>query len=185
MSRRLSDISVISAPLDQGPHEVQSQLVPKFSHAFFLSTHLWVFAKHLINLCQIHHFWQKFAFFENSVIVKVAFFVISFEFCSNLSCYILPKFAIFAKIKTCKRWEAAHLHRRETFETFYILHHWGDFFQGSYSWKFERWYRFYIADQDTARYNLCSAMENCVSWAEPLKLLTDNLFSSRVFLLNL
>ena len=32
--------SVISAPLDQGPHEVQSQLVPKFSHAFFLSTHL-------------------------------------------------------------------------------------------------------------------------------------------------
>ena len=90
--------SVISAPLDQGPHEVQSQLVPKFSHAFFLSTHLWVFAKHLINLCQIHHFWQKFAFFEKSVIVKVAFFVISFEFCSNLSCYILPKFAIFSNI---------------------------------------------------------------------------------------
>ena len=77
-------------------HEVrfQSQLVLKFSHAFFLSTHLWVFAKHLINLCQIHHFWQKFAFFEKSVIVTVAFFVISFEFCPNLSCYILPKFAI-------------------------------------------------------------------------------------------
>ena len=89
--------SVISAPLDEGPHEVQFQLVLKFSHAFFLLTHLWVFAKHLINLCQIHHFWQKFAFFEKSVIVKVAFFVISFEFCSNHSC-IIPKFAIFAKI---------------------------------------------------------------------------------------
>ena len=89
------------------------------------------------------------------------------------------------KVKTCKRWQVAHLHRRETFETFYILLHWGDLFQGSYSLKFERWYRFYIADQDTARYSLCSARENCVSGAEPLKCLTDNLFSSRVFLLNL
>ena len=89
------------------------------------------------------------------------------------------------KVKTFKRWQAAYLHRRETFETFYILLHWGDLFQGSYSLKFERWYRFYIADQDTARYSLCSARENCVSWAEPLKCSTDNLFSSRVFLLNL
>ena len=88
--------SVISAPLDQGPHEVQFQLVPKFSHAFFLSTHFWVFAKHLINFCKIHHFWQKFAFFEKSVIAKVTFFAVSFEFCSNFSC-ILPKFAIFGK----------------------------------------------------------------------------------------
>ena len=91
----------------------------------------------------------------------------------------------FSKEKTCKRWQAAHLHRRETFETFYILLHWGDFFQGSYSLKFERWYRFYIADQDTARYSLCSARENCVSGAEPLKCSTDNLFSSRVLLLTL
>ena len=89
------------------------------------------------------------------------------------------------KVKTFKRWQAAYLHRRETFETFYILLHWGDLFQGSYSLKFELWYRFYIADQDTARYSLCSARENCVSWAEPLKCSTDNLFSSRVFLLNL
>ena len=63
------------------------------------------------------------------------------------------------RVKTCKRWQAAHLHQRETFETFYILLHWGDLFQGSYSLKFERWYRFYIADQDTARYSLCSARE--------------------------
>ena len=84
--------SVISAALDQGPYEVQFQMVPEFSHAFFLSTNVLVFAKHLINFCQIHHFWQKFAFCENSVIVKVAFIVLSFEFCSNLSC-ILPKFA--------------------------------------------------------------------------------------------
>ena len=66
------------------------------------------------------------------------------------------------KVKTCRRWLAAHLHRRETFETFYILCHWGDFFQGSYSLKFERWYRFYIADKDTVPYSLCSARENCV-----------------------
>ena len=45
-----------------------------------LSTHLWVFA-----------------FFENSVIVKVVFFLISFEYCSNFS-FILPKFVIFARI---------------------------------------------------------------------------------------
>ena len=44
------------------------------------------------------------------------------------------------KVKTFKRWQAAYLHRRETFETFYILLHWGDLFQGSYSLKFERWY---------------------------------------------
>ena len=81
--------------------------------------------------------------------------------------------------KTSKRWQAAHLHLRETFETFYILLIYC-FFQGSSILKFERWYRFYIADQDTARYSLCSARENCVSWAEPLKCSTDNLFSSRV-----
>ena len=72
-------------------------MVPKFSHAFFLSTNLWLLAKHLLNFCQIHHFWQKFAFFRKSVIVKEAFIVLSFEFCSNFSC-ILPKFTIFAKI---------------------------------------------------------------------------------------
>ena len=105
--------SVISAPLDQGPHEVQFQMVPKFSHAFFLSTNLWLLAKHLINLCQIHHFWQTFAFFEKSVIVKEAFIVLSFEFCSNFSC-ILPKFAIFAKIcyprKICNYQQAIFRH---------------------------------------------------------------------------
>ena len=41
------------------------------------------------------------------------------------------------KVKTCKRWQAAHLHRRETFETFYILLHWGDLFQGIL--QFEIW----------------------------------------------
>ena len=44
---------------------------------------------------------------------------------------------------------------------------------------------FCIVDQDTARYSLCSARENCVNWAEPLKCTADNLFSWRVFLLNL
>ena len=43
---------------------------------------------------------------------------------------------------------------------------------------------FYIADQDTAWYSSCSAGENCVSWTEPLKCTTDNLFSLRVLLLN-
>ena len=32
--------SVISGPLDQEPHEVQFQMVSKFSHAFVYSTHL-------------------------------------------------------------------------------------------------------------------------------------------------
>ena len=58
----------------------------------------------------------------------------------------------------------------------------GDLFQGSYSLKFEPWYSLYIADQDTARYSLCSAREYCVSWAEPLKCTTDYLFSSRVLI---
>ena len=39
----------------------------------------------------------KICLFRNSVIVKVALFVIWFEFCSDLSC-ILPKFVTFAKI---------------------------------------------------------------------------------------
>ena len=113
--------SVISAPLDQELHEVQSQLVPKFSHAFFLSTHLWVFAKHLINLCQIHHCWQKFAFFEKSVIVKVAFLLSHLNsvqtfhviFFPNLP--FSPKFAILVKISNYQQaifrhliWQAIH-----------------------------------------------------------------------------
>ena len=64
-----------------------------------------------------------------------------------------------SKSKTCKRWQAAHLHRRESFENLFhiaplrrtshsLL---GELFQGSYSLKFEPWYSFYIADQDTAR----------------------------------
>ena len=39
--------------------------------------------------------------------------------------------------------------------------------ENSFSLKFELWYSFYIADQETARYSLYSAGENCVSWAEP------------------
>ena len=39
------------------------------------------------------------------------------------------------KVKTCKRWQAAHLHRHDTFETFYILLHWGDLFQGILKFK--------------------------------------------------
>ena len=42
-------------------------------------------------------FLAKICLFKKSVIVKVAFILLSFEFCSNLLC-ILPKFAIFAKI---------------------------------------------------------------------------------------
>ena len=107
--------SVISAPLDQGPLEVQSQLVPTFSHAFFLSTHLWVFAKHLISPFQIHHFWLKFAFFENSVIVKVALFVISFKILfepftySSQICNFLPKFAILVKISNYQQTVFRHV----------------------------------------------------------------------------
>ena len=37
----------------------------------------------------------------------------------------------------------------------------------------------------TARFKICLAGDICVSWAEPLKCTTHNLFSSRVFLLNL
>ena len=37
----------------------------------------------------------------------------------------------------------------------------------------------------TARFKICPAGEICVTWAEPLKCTTRNLFSSRVFLLNL
>ena len=78
------------------------------------------FAKHLISLCQIHHFKQKFAFFEKLAIVKVAFTVLSFEFCSNLSCIlpkfaISPRFAILIKISNCQQtifryviWQAIH-----------------------------------------------------------------------------
>ena len=69
-------------------------------------------------------------------------------------------------------------------KAFYILLQWGELFQGSYTSKSEWWYSFCIADQDTARYSLCSAGWNCLSRAEHLKCITDNLFSSRVFLLN-
>ena len=81
----------------------------------------------------------------------------------------------YLKVKPCKRWKAAHLHRRETFENLFHIE----------KNSFRDLYSFYIAHQDTARYSFCSARENCVSWAEPLKCTTDNLFSSRVFLLNL
>ena len=70
-------------------------------------------------------------------------------------------------------------------KTFFILLHWEELFQGSYSLKLEPWYSLYIANQDMTWYSLCSARENWVSWAEPLKFTTDNLSSSRVFLLNL
>ena len=48
---------------------------------------------------------------------------------------------------------------------------------------FERWYSFFhIADQDTARYSLCSARENnCVSWAEPLGSFVYTVYSIFVF----
>ena len=53
-------------------------------------------------------------------------------------------------------------------ETFYILLQWGELFQRFCTFKFEPWYSFYTADQDMARYSLCSAGENiCASWAEP------------------
>ena len=77
-------------------------------------------------------------------------------------------------------------HRYETFEKlyFYILIslQWGELFQGFYSQKIERWflsvsgahdsvsinpYSFFVADQDTARYSICSAQEKCVSLTEP------------------
>lgn len=66
--------SVISVPLDLWLHEVQFQLVPKFSQVFFVSTHLGVFAKHLINFCPVHHFLAKLANFEKSPFVKIASF---------------------------------------------------------------------------------------------------------------
>ena len=36
-------------------------------------------------------------------------------------------------------------------KTFFVLLHWEELFQGSYSLKSERWYSFYIPDQDAAR----------------------------------
>ena len=46
--------SVISAPLDQGPLEVQSQLVPSFSHAFSVLQLIYEF---LLNI------WSAFVIF--------------------------------------------------------------------------------------------------------------------------
>ena len=67
-------------------------------------------------------------------------------------------------------------------KTFYILLQWGELFQGFYTLEIERWYGFYVADQDKARYSLCSAGEKCVSFAAPYA--TNRLFSTRLFLFN-
>ena len=75
-------------------------------------------------------------------------------------------------VKTCKGWEATHLHRRETFENLFTCcsSEENSFRDFKKFFKFEWWYNFHVADQNTALYSLCSA---------------DNLFSSRAFLLNL
>ena len=69
-------------------------------------------------------------------------------------------------------------------KTFYILIllHWGIIFQGFYTRKIERWFlsvsgthdsvsinkhSFFVPDQDTARYSICSAQEKSVSLTEP------------------
>ena len=67
-------------------------------------------------------------------------------------------------------------HWCETCENFYILIllQWGELFwdftlkkldDDVYQYKYI--YSFYVADQDTARYNFCSVQEKCVSLAEP------------------
>ena len=59
---------------------------------------------------------------------------------------------------------------------------WGELFQGFYTQKIERWFlsvswahdsvsinihSFFVVDQDTASYSICSAEQKCVSLTEP------------------
>ena len=82
----------------------------------------------------------------------------------------------------CSRVDRPHIFTGvKPLKTFYILLHWGELFQGSYSLKFVPWYSLYIADQDTARYSLCSATENCVSWAEPFFYVQQTICSVRAY----
>ena len=90
------------------------------------------------------------------------------------------------KVKISRR-DRPHIsasNRCEPLKTFYILIllHWGVLFQGFYTQKIERWFlsvsgahdsvsinihSFFVPDQDTARYSICSAQEKCVSLTEP------------------
>ena len=69
----------------------------------------------------------------------------------------------------------------ETFENLLLLH-WRELFQGFYTQKIEQWFlsvsgahdsvsinihSFFVADQDTAWYSICSAQEKSVSLTEP------------------
>ena len=57
-----------------------------------------------------------------------------------------------SNVKTCKRWQAAHLQRRETFQNLLHIAPVRRTLSGqSCILKFERWYSFYLADQDTAQ----------------------------------
>ena len=92
-----------------------------------------------------------------------------------------PHVASQTRVKTCKRWQAAHLHRRETFENLFHIALLRRTLSGILQFKCEPWYSFDIADQDTARYSLCSARENCVSWAEPFKCQQQTIYSVRAY----
>ena len=95
-----------------------------------------------------------------------------------------PHVASRTRVKTCKKWQAAHLHRRETFENLFHIASSRRTLSGILQFKFEPWYSFYIADHDTAQYSLCPARQNCgqncVSWTEPFKCTTDNIQFTRI-----
>ena len=66
-----------------------------------------------------------------------------------------PHVASRTRVKTYKRWQAAHLYRRETaFENLFHIAPLRRTRSGILQFKFKPWYSFYIADQDTARYSL-------------------------------
>ena len=107
---------------------------------------------------------------------RLALSLVNFKNYMNNFFFLILKFFIFTWKLT--RGDRPHIFTGvKRLKTFYILLQWGELFQGSYTLKLERCYSFYIADQDTAWYSLCSAGENCVRRAEPLKCTSDNLFS--------
>lgn len=94
----VGNFSVISAPLDKGPNEVQFQLVPQFSHAFFLSTHLWILPTICWIFAKFTVFGKHLQFFKNRELSRWTFlsshlnFVQTFNvlftnmpFCQNLT----------------------------------------------------------------------------------------------------
>ena len=122
---------------------------------------------------------------EMTFIVKGAGAVILL-FCLEYKTSVVCHNVNTQKVKIARR-DRPHIlasNRCETFENLLqkILLHWGVLFQGFYTQKIERWFlsvsgahdsvsinihSFFVPDQDTARYSICSAQEKCVSLTEP------------------